>query len=165
MPEEIINNEQLENSMEGEVSAVDIITEMRQNTVPKDKYNKVMEENQKLMRALANGETVQVEAPKKPTALQLHYEWLDQEGKSSIQIAKDTLALRDAMLDEGFRDPFLPNGKDFVPEAQDIKDAEDVAALLQWSIDGANGNSGVFNSLLASKMIDSPRPKARTARR
>lgn len=165
MSEEIINNEQLENSMESEVSAVDIITEMRQNTVPKDKYNKVMEENQKLMRALANGETVQVEAPKKPTALELHNEWANQEGKSSIQIAKDTLALREAMIDEGMRDPFLPNGKDFVPEAQDIKDAEDVAALLQWAIDGADGNSGVFNSLLASKIIDSPRPKAKTARR
>lgn len=165
MPEEIINNEQLENSMEGEVSAVDIITEMRQNTVPKDKYNKVMEENQKLMRALANGETVQVEAPKKPTALELHDEWANQDGKSSIQIAKDTLALREAMIEEGFRDPFLPNGKDFVPEAQDMKDAEDVAALLQWAVDGANGNSGVFNSLLASKMVDTPRPKARTTRR
>ena len=165
MPEEIINNEQLENSMEGEVSAVDIITEMRQNTVPKDKYNKVMEENQKLMRALANGETVQVEAPQKPTALELHKEWANQEGKSSIQIAKDTLALREAMIDEGLRDPFLPNGKDFVPEAQDMKDAEDVAALLQWAVDSANGNSGVFNSLLASKMVDTPRPKARTTRR
>jgi hypothetical protein len=165
MPEEIINNEPIENSMEGEVSAADIITEMRQNTVPKDKYNKVMEENQKLMRALANGETVQVEAPQKPTALELHKEWANQEGKSSIQIAKDTLALREAMIDEGLRDPFLPNGKDFVPEAQDLKDAEDVAALLQWAIDGAEGNSGVFNSLLASKIIDSPRPKAKTNRR
>lgn len=165
MPEEIINNEQIENSMEGEVSAVDIITEMRQNTVPKDKYNKVMEENQKLMRALANGETVQVEAPKKPTALELHNEWANREGKSSIQIAKDTLALRDAMIEEGMRDPFLPNGKDFVPEAQDLKDTEDVAALLQWSIDNADANSGVFNSLFASKLIDTPRPKARTARR
>lgn len=165
MAEEIINTELQENSMEGEVSAVDIITEMRQNTVPKDRYNKVIEENQKLMRALANGETVQVEAPKKPTALELHKEWANQEGKSSIQIAKDTLALREAMIEEGMRDPLLPNGKDFVPEAQDIKDAEDVAALLQWSIDNADGNSGIFNSLFASKMVDSPIPKARPARR
>ena len=159
MPEEIINNEQLENSMEGEVSAVDIITEMRQNTVPKDKYNKVMEENQKLMRALANGETIQVEAAKEPSAEELRKVWRDQDGKSSLEIAKDTLALREAMIREGKRDPFLPNGKDFVPEAQDIKDAEDVAALLQWSIDNADETSSVFNSLLSSKLVDTPRPK------
>lgn len=147
-------NQILEN--QEEQSAIDIITEMRANTVSKDKYNKLKEDNEKLMRALANGETLTVEPPKTANIEDLRKEYFEFENKSDVQIAKDILALREAIIESGDQDPFLPNGKGAVITQQDIADAQAVADLLQYAVDNSGGDNAVFLAQFSSKLIDNP---------
>lgn len=147
-----------------EESMVDIITELRANTVPKDKYEKLEEDNRKLMKALANGETIQVEAPKTPNIEELRKEFLDFENKTDLQIAQNTLNLRNALLEAGEADIFLPNGKTAEITDQDVIDAQRVADLLQYSIDQSNGDSRIFSATLESKLVDTVLPGQRRRR-
>lgn len=149
-----LENQNLEN--QEEQSAIDIITEMRANTVSKDKYNKLKEDNEKLMRALANGETIQVEAPNTPNIEDLRKEYFEFENKSDVQIAKDILALREAIIESGDQDPFLPNGKGAIITQQDIADAQAVADLLQYAVDNSDGDNAVFLAQFSSKLVDNP---------
>jgi len=141
-----------------EVNAIEIIAEMRANTVPKDKYNKLVEDNQKLMKALANGETVAVEAPKTPNIDELRKNFFEFETKNDLQIATDMLALRNGLIEAGESDPFLPNGKKYEINANDIADAQRVADLLQYAIDQSNGDNGVFLAQFSSQLIDGGLP-------
>lgn len=154
MAENEIKNPELENQEEQD--AIDIITEMRANTVSKDKYNKLKEDNEKLMRALANGETIQVEAPNTPNIEDLRKEYFEFENKSDVQIAKDILALREAIIESGDQDPFLPNGKGAVITQQDRMDAQAVADLLQYAVDNSDGDNAVFLAQFSSKLVDNP---------
>lgn len=157
MSEEIINNQ--ESQVEPEVDAVQMITELRANTVPKDKYNKLVEDNAKLMKALANGETINMEpAPNKPNIEELRAAYLSFENKSDLQIATDTLALRNALIEDGQPDPFLPNGKNVELTDQDYVDAQRVADLLQYAIDNAGGDDAVFRAQFSSKLVDTVIP-------
>jgi hypothetical protein len=141
-----------------EQDPIAIITEMRANTVPKDKYNKLVEDNAKLMRALANGETIKVEETPKPNIEELRKEYFDFENKSDVQVAKDILALREAVIESGDQDPFLPNGRGAVITDQDRNDAQAVADLLQYAIDQSGGDNAVFLAQFSSKLVDTGFP-------
>lgn len=162
--EEIINQEP---QVEQEVDAVQMITELRANTVPKDKYNKLVEDNAKLMKALANGETLTPEqAPEKPNIEELRAAYLNFENKSDLQIATDTLALRNALIEDGQPDPFLPNGNSVELTEQDYVDAQRVADLLQYAIDNADGDDAIFRAQFSSKLVDTVIPgKKKTTKR
>lgn len=149
-----IKNPELEN--QEEQNPVDIITEMRNNTVPKDKYNKLKEDNEKLMRALANGESIQVEPPKTANIEELRKEYFSFEGKTDVQVAKDILALREAIMERGDQDPFLPNGRGAQITEQDRHDAQAVADLLQYALDNSGDDNAVFLAQFSSKLIDNP---------
>ena len=153
MSEEIKNTE-LENQEEQD--AIDIITEMRANTVSKDKYNNLKEDNEKLMRALANGETLTVEPPKTANIEDLRKEYFEFESKNDMEIAQDILALREAIIESGERDPFLPNGKGVQITPEDVRDAQAVADLLQYALDNSQGKNDLFIAQFASQLIDSP---------
>lgn len=148
-----------------EVNAIDIITEMRANTVPKDKYNKLVEDNQKLMKALANGETIQVEAPNTPSIDELRNEFFKFETKNDLQIAQDILNLRNGLLEAGQADPFLPNGRKANITTEDIADAQKVADLLQYAVDASNGDNKIFLAQFESKITDSTIPNIGNKRR
>lgn len=148
-----------------EVNAIDIIAEMRANTVSKDKYNKLVEDNQKLMKALANGETIQVEAPNTPNIDELRNEFFKFETKNDLQIAQDILNLRNGLLEAGQADPFLPNGRKANITTEDIADAQKVADLLQYAVDASNGDNKIFLAQFESKIVDSTIPSIGNKRR
>ena len=81
-----------------------------------------------------------------------------------MQIAKDILALREAIIESGDQDPFLPNGKGAVITQQDITDAQAVADLLQYAVDNSNGDNAVFLAQFSSKLVDAPMAGGRRKR-
>ena len=129
-----------------EQSYADIITEMRANTVPKDKYERLKTENEKLMRAFANGEQIEVETPKKSDMNELRKALYTDEVQniSDLEMITKTLELRQAIMDQGGEDPFVPQGKKFMAEDNDYATAEKVADVLQQCVDYANGDNSVF---------------------
>ena len=154
MAENEIITPEIEN--QEEQSAADIISEMRANTVPKDKYERLKSENEKLMRALANGEQIEVEAPETPDVNELRKALYTDEVQNltDLQMVTKTLELRQAIIDAGGVDPFVPQGNKFVAEDSDYATAEKVADVLQQCVDYADGDNAVFVNELQRRTMD-----------
>ncbi len=159
--------EKRENQPEGK-TVEDFITEVNEikaNSVSKDEYNKVVEEKQKLMKALINGDISDIELPNgEEQNEELLKRIQDNRNKlatsedlSNLEYCKTALQLRDDVI-EAYgkeKDPFLPNGHEYIPDDNDIKRADAVADIMRECIEGAEGNSEVFTAKLMSKTLDS----------
>jgi hypothetical protein len=154
MTENEIITPEIEN--QEEPSYADIITEMRNNTVPKDKYERLKTENEKLMRAVANGEKIEVEAPKTPDLKELRKTLYTDEVQniSDLEMITKTLELRQAIIDAGGEDPFVPQGKKFMAEDSDYTTAEKVADVLKQCVEYADGDNAIFINELQRRTAD-----------
>lgn len=125
---------------EQEPSAVDIITEMKANTVPKTKYESLQAEHAKLLKALVNGEEVEVEAPEKPNIEELDLSLYTEEVTklSDVQYIENLLKLREAVLETEGTDIFVSATN---AEESDFATAERVAQVLQECLDNSDGNN------------------------
>jgi hypothetical protein len=67
------------------------------------------------------------------------------------------LKLRNMVIAEGGKDPFLPNGADYQENQADIDKANYIAKVYQECIDYADGDSQLFtNELMRRVNNDSP---------
>ena len=147
-------NDELTNVSGAEMSDPDTdyvaaIQELQNNTVSKAQYEKLRGENKKLLDALVNGQ--QIEAPKeeKPDITELRKKLFNKDGNlSNLEYVETALKLRNALIDAGERDPFLPYG-DRVNLSSDMYDkAQAVADGLQECVDFADGDSGNYTAQL-----------------
>lgn len=140
------------------------ITELRANTVPKDQYARLKEENAQLLRSLLNGETIEAsEAPAEPDISQLRKELFSgEETLTNLEYVTKALELRSAIIERGEPDPFLPVGHQISPTPADIEAANRVARVMQECVDNADGDSALFTSLLMRETMEAqtpPRPR------
>lgn len=156
--EQTTNNEQENNDY------IAAITQLRANTVPKDQYDKLKDENSKLLKSLINGDTI--EAPttsNEPDISQLRQELFGGEAlMSDLDYVAKVLELRDALMERGDPDPFLPFGHHVAPTAEDREAANRVAKVLGECVEQADGDSSFFTSLVTREIIDvKPDPPAK----
>lgn len=138
------------------VDYIEAIKKLKENSVPKEDYERVQDENRKLLQSLINGETIEQEAAERPDIAALRKELYGEEfAGSDLEYVSKTLELRKAIMEKGGMDPFLPYGKKIIPTEEDITTAERVAETLQECIDYADGDSTVFIAELQRRMIDS----------
>lgn len=141
---------------------IDIVTKLKENTVSKEDYEKLQEENKKLANTIANGLTVQPkEEPKKAEVdiNELRKNFL-KENQSNLEYAENVLALRNALMENNPEDdPFLPKGHNINATEQDKIDAQNVADVLEQCIELADGNSDAFTIALQNRMVDIKLPK------
>lgn len=152
-----IQNQNVESGadVDAGVDYIETIKKLKENTVPKETYTKLQEENKKLLQSLVNGETIeQEEKPVDVAALRKDLYGEEFTG-SDIDYATKTLELRQAIIDAGGTDPFLPYGKKIMPTDEDISTASRVAEVLQECVDYAEGDNAVFVNELQRRMIDS----------
>lgn len=144
MPEETIENNDY----------IEAIQELKENTVAKTEYEKLKAENQKLLKSLVNGETIQTE--QKADVGALREELFNKDcNLSNLDYISKSLELRDAIIAEGGADPFLPYGKNIMPTDYDIETANRVAAVFKECIEYANGDSNVFTNEFMRRTVDS----------
>ena len=133
---------------------LDEIKKLKENTVPKDVYDKAIEEHKKLLEQYVNGE---LEEPAKVV------EKVDKDALrkdifsgnlTNLECAKKTLELRKAIIDEGGLDPFLPKGREVVLEDSDYIAAQRVADGLEHCIEVADGDPNIFTQELQRIMVD-----------
>lgn len=139
-----------------EDNAADYISEiqnLRANSVPRDDYNKLREENKRLISSLAKGETITQPAPK-PDINELRKRVFDNEHQSNLEYWGAVLELRDAVIDSGAPDPFLPQGHKVVPTNEDFECANRVAAVVKECIDYADGDSQLFTNELMRRTVE-----------
>lgn len=166
-----MNQEQLQQQVEsgeqvgaGNEAYINAISEMKKNYVPKDKLQQVEAENKKLLEALVSGKQIDVPTEKeKPNVNELRKKLFAPDANlSNLEYIQTSLELRNALIDAGERDPFLPTGDRVTLTADHYEKAEQVADFLQSCVDFADGDSGVFTAEYQRRVKDSSiLPKAR----
>ena len=156
MAEEITTLEEMNN--EQYIAAIE---EMKANTVSRDAYNKLRNENKQLLDALVSGKEIPQEPKNVPTPDELRKKLFGGQELSNLEYVETALSLRNSLIEAGERDPFLPYGDKVDITAEQIDLANKVAAGLQEMVDFAEGDSGVFSAEYQRKVKDVAIPRGR----
>lgn len=132
------------------------IQDLKTNTVSKDIYLKQVEDNKKLLEALANGETVETGKKVSHRPVQEIRDDLFNKENNNLQFWMKALELRGAVLEDEGKDIFLPVGHEYQATDADINAANKVADVVQQCIDYAEGDSMVFTNELQRRTNDTP---------
>ena len=153
----MLENENLEQRVEEsnpDTDYVAAIKELKEKTVSKESYQKLREENKKLLQSLVNGEQIQTEV-EKPDINELRKELFNEDSNiDNVTFISKALELRTALIENGEPDPFLPVGKRITPTDEDISAANRVATVLQECVDYSQGDSQAFTNELQRHTID-----------
>ena len=153
----MLENENLEQRVEEsnpDTDYVAAIKELKEKTVSKESYQKLRDENKKLLQSLVNGEQIQAEV-EKPDINELRKELFNEDSNiDNVNFISKALELRTALIENGEPDPFLPVGKRITPTDEDISAANRVATVLQECVDYAQGDSQAFTNELQRRTID-----------
>lgn len=160
MPEnEIMQEEQQQAGNEADY--IEQIRNLRENTVSREEYERLRADNKKLIGALARGEHIESRNDQKQDLSDLRKKVIDADNQSNLEYVQNVLKLREAVIESGERDPFLPYGKKIVPTAMDVEAANRVASVLEECVERADGDSALFTSELQRRMNDSAIPRRR----
>ena len=136
---------------------ISALNEMKQNTVPKEAYDKLRADNKKLLDTIVSGQSLeQTEVKEEVDVDVLRKELFGKSRKdlSNLEYVDKTLKLRKALMEKGEQDPFVMKaGRTSSPEAEDFKKAERVASVLQECVDIADGNDSVFDNEFQRRLI------------
>ena len=157
--------EQKINSVSGEEKSnvdttqdyISAINEIKQNTVSKEAYNKVVEDNKKLLDSLVHGTDNgqdQGQKPKEPDIDELREELygVNRKDMTNYECVDKTLQLRKAIMDKGGVDPFVPAGRKIQPTLEDFQKAQNVADIFQEQVDDVKNNYGGDPSIFNDKL-------------
>ena len=150
------------------------VKKLKEQTVDKELYEKVLQDTKVLRDAILEGTSLEgngQEATKKPEREALVKELLESSDTelSNAQYVKKALELRQAIIDDGELDPFLPVGAKIQPTGEDIAKAQRVAEGLQYCLEEATREDGTidddyFNAALKKVIAeDSPLLAAKLA--
>lgn len=127
---------------------LEAIQSLKQNSVDRSEYEKLKAENKKLINAVVNGQSVDVNpGPEYRDVNEIREELFNHE-HNNLDYIKLALELRSTLMAKGEADPFLPTGSQIAPTAEDVEKAEKVAAIYQECIDYAEGDSKLFTQEL-----------------
>ena len=140
------------------------IKELKQNSVDRSEYDKLRAENKKLIDAVVNGQSGQEE----PVFTKHSKEQIDDlrnelfnspRELNNLEYVTKAMELREALIENGEPDPFLPVGKQISPTRDDLDGAEKVAQVYKECIDYAEGDSEVFTNELMRRTRDVKLPR------
>ena len=131
------------------------IQKLKESTVSKEQYQKLLEDNKRLIQSLASGERGEVEGASAGATLEeLRKKLSNPEDMTNLEYVTTVLELRERIIESGGDDPFLPNGTHTRATAADREAAERVAAVMQECMDAADVNDGVFTAQLMARTYD-----------
>lgn len=147
MQEEIIETTQEEDSSVQKY--IDTITELKRTSVSRAEYDKVCDENRKLLTSIVNGtamENSSTESPATPTIDELRNQAYgkDCDVLTDLEYVKTVLNLRDAVMEATGHDPFIPDGKKYTATLEDQVAAQRTYDGLAHCVDIADGDNSVF---------------------
>ena len=125
---------------------VENIKKIKEGMVSKEDYDKVVAERNTLAKAMADGEDIpSTEKKEKPADIKEMRKTLLEAGETNItnaEYVQNALKLREALIAEGKRDPFLPRGLKREPNNKDYEGAQRVADALQGCLDDSRDENG-----------------------
>ena len=143
---------------------IEQIKKLKENSVSKDDYDKLRLDNKRLIDALANGSQLEGKVEPKIDAVEninnLRKKLFSKGSNlNNLEYCKTAVELRDALIKNGERDPFLPFGHNVIATESDIETANRVATVMRECIDYADGDSDIFTNELQRRTIDVVIPK------
>ena len=140
------------------------IKELKQNSVNRSEYDKLRAENKKLIDAVINGapgqeEQVVVKHSKEQIDDLRNELFNSPKELNNLEYITKAMELREALMENGEPDPFLPVGKQISPTRDDLEGAEKVAQVYKECIDYAEGDSEVFTNELMRRTRDVKLPR------
>lgn len=154
-------NLELQDNTEDNNQYIETIKELKENTVSKEKYKKLEEENRKLLENVINGQPGTNNAPvetieqkkERYKALKIEIAQSQDKGLTNLEYTKKALQLRKVAMDLGKQDPFLPLN----PTELDIQTANRVAETLQDMVDEAKESSVTYRNLCSEIIRNDPK--------
>ena len=140
------------------------IKELKEKSVDRSEYDKLRAENKKLIDAVVNGQPGQEE----PAVSKHSKEQIDElrndlfnspKELNNLEYVTKAMELREALMENGEPDPFLPVGKQISPTRDDLEGAEKVAQVYRECIEYAEGDSEVFTNELMRRTRDVKLPR------
>ena len=140
------------------------IKELKENSVNRSEYEKLRAENKKLIDTVVNGlpgqeEQVVVKHSKEQIDDLRNDLFNSPRELNNLEFITKTMELREALMENGEPDPFLPVGKQISPTRDDIEGAEKVAQVYKECIEYAEGDSEVFTNELMRRTRDVKLPR------
>ena len=140
------------------------IKELKENSLNRSEYDKLRAENKRLIDAVVNGQPGQEEQVvvkhSKEQIDDLRNELFNSPRElNNLEFITKAMELREALMENGEPDPFLPVGKQISPTRDDIEGAEKVAQVYKECIDYAEGDSEVFTNELMRRTRDVKLPR------
>ena len=140
------------------------IKELKENSVNRSEYEKLRAENKKLIDTVVNGlpgqeEQVVVKHSKEQIDDLRNDLFNSPRELTNLEFITKTMELREALMENGEPDPFLPVGKQISPTRDDLEGAEKVAQVYRECIDYAEGDSEVFTNELMRRTRDVKLPR------
>ena len=140
------------------------IKELKENSVDRSEYDKLRAENKRLIDAVVNGQPGQEEQVvvkhSKEQIDELRNDLFNSPRElNNLEFITKTMELREALMENGEPDPFLPVGKQISPTRDDIEGAEKVAQVYKECIEYAEGDSEVFTNELMRRTRDVKLPR------
>ena len=140
------------------------IKELKEKSVDRSEYDKLRAENKKLIDAVVNGQPGQeeqvVSKHSKEQIDELRNDLFNSPKElSNLEYITKAMELREALMENGEPDPFLPVGKQISPTRDDIEGAEKVAQVYKECIEYAEGDSEVFTNELMRRTRDVKLPR------
>ena len=121
------------------------IKELKQNSVDRSIYDKVMADNKRLLDTVVNGLPASEEDVKPKADIDdLRHKLFSNEEQTNLEYITNVLNLRKALIERGEEDPFVPQGSKYNPTQADYEKAERVAQVLQEMVDESAGDPHVF---------------------
>lgn len=160
MAEEIKNDE-----LDMDNDYISQIEELKRNSIPRDQFDKLKGENKKLLEALVNNQQLEgTTIVEKPKIEDLRAKLFNSHN-TNLEYIETALTLRDRLLEEGYDDPFVPQGRKISATREDEALAEKVAEGLRSCVEYANGNSELFTQELQRITKDTMIPTGNKRRR
>lgn len=144
--EEILNSESAKEgeNTETEFDPVQAINELKNNSVSKEKYAKVIAERDKYLKALIDGSEVEDTQKTENVDINDLRKLLLGSELDNLTYAKTALKLRNELIEKEGIDIFVGKGNKYAPGQEDFEAAQRVADVFQNCIDIADGDSEIF---------------------
>ena len=140
------------------------IKELKENSVNRSEYDKLRAENKRLIDTVVNGlpgqeEQVVVKHSKEQIDDLRNELFNSPRELTNLEYVTKAMELREALMENGEPDPFLPVGKQISPTRDDLEGAEKVAQVYRECIEYAEGDSEVFTNELMRRTRDVKLPR------
>lgn len=132
------------------------INSIKQNSVPREEYEKLIEERRQLLKSLETSKPQETSTDEVPEDLNMLRNNLSNS-KNDIEYTENLLHLREAVLKQEGVDIFV-NPHSGVDESSD---SEEVANFLRECLEQSGGSNAVFAAKIGEKIIDMPRYRKR----